>query len=431
MKINKAIKREPVYTYEGGKASHISEFEELKRATMSCLLWEDEFYEDGISIADRITTLTEKCIKNGYYKEVMALLNLVKFDMKLRHCPLWMIVSIFKAGGTVNKNIIADILTRPDDMGELLALYNKDGKKPLANQLKKGIALAFEKFDEYQLSKWNRNANYKLVDIANLCHPKKTEAIDKLIKGTLSTPETWEVLYSAAGKDIEKKKESWNVLLNNNKLPDMAFLKNIRNMLEVGISKDIIVNRINNIRNGKLLPIDYIRAAENNSSIENELETKFLSSFNKPKLEGKTAILVDVSGSMYFNKDRTKYANALAMIGREMCENVDIYTFSNDNVLVPNRRGFALIDAIDKSQEHRGTYLWKSVSIASDKDYNRIIVITDEQSYDSPVQAKNNNCYIVNVSTYNKGVGYEYGYKHINGFSDKIFDYIFEIEKNM
>lgn len=431
MKINKAIKREPVYTYEGGKASHISEFEELKRATMSCLLWEDEFYEDGISIADRITTLTEKCIKNGYYKEVMALLNLVKFDMKLRHCPLWMIVSIFKAGGTVNKNIIADILTRPDDMGELLALYNKDGKKPLANQLKKGIALAFEKFDEYQLSKWNRNANYKLVDIANLCHPKKTEAIDKLIKGTLSTPETWEVLYSAAGKDIEKKKESWNVLLNNNKLPDMAFLKNIRNMLEVGISKDIIVNRINNIRNGKLLPIDYIRAAENNPSIENELETKFLSSFNKPKLEGKTAILVDVSGSMYFNKDRTKYANALAMIGREMCENVDIYTFSNDNVLVPNRRGFALIDAIDKSQEHRGTYLWKSVSIASDKDYNRIIVITDEQSYDSPVQAKNNNCYIVNVSTYNKGVGYEYGYKHINGFSDKIFDYIFEIEKNM
>lgn len=137
MKINKAIKREPVYTYEGGKASHISEFEELKRATMSCLLWEDEFYEDGISIADRIATLTEKCIKNGYYKEVMALLNLVKFDMKLRHCPLWMIVSIFKAGGTVNKNIIADILTRPDDMGELLALYNKDGKKPLANQLKK------------------------------------------------------------------------------------------------------------------------------------------------------------------------------------------------------------------------------------------------------------------------------------------------------
>lgn len=431
MKINKAIKREPVYTYEGGKASHISEFEELKRATMSCLLWEDEFYEDGISIADRIATLTEKCIKNGYYKEVMALLNLVKFDMKLRHCPLWMIVSIFKAGGTVNKNIIADILTRPDDMGELLALYNKDGKKPLANQLKKGIALAFEKFDEYQLSKWNRNANYKLVDIANLCHPKKTEAIDKLIKGTLSTPETWEVLYSAAGKDIEKKKESWNVLLNNNKLPDMAFLKNIRNMLEVGISKDIIVNRINNIRNGKLLPIDYIRAAENNPSIENELETKFLSSFNKQKLEGKTAILVDVSGSMYFNKDRTKYANALAMIGREMCENVDIYTFSNDNVLVPNRRGFALIDAIDKSQEHRGTYLWKSVSIASDKDYNRIIVITDEQSYDSPVQAKNSNCYIVNVSTYNKGVGYEYGYKHINGFSDKIFDYIFEIEKNM
>lgn len=65
MKTNKAIKKEPVYTYEGGKASHISELEELKRATMSCLLWEDNFYEDGVSIADRITSLVKACIDKG------------------------------------------------------------------------------------------------------------------------------------------------------------------------------------------------------------------------------------------------------------------------------------------------------------------------------------------------------------------------------
>ena len=50
------------------------------------------------------------------------------------------------------------------------------------NAIKKGMAIAMQKFDEYQLAKWNRNANYKLVDIVNLCHPKVTEAIDKLVE---------------------------------------------------------------------------------------------------------------------------------------------------------------------------------------------------------------------------------------------------------
>lgn len=428
MKTNKAIEKEPIYTYEGGKASRITSLEELKRATMSCLLWENEFYEDGVSIAERISTLVKQVIDNGQYNDVIELLKKVKFDMRLRHCPLWMIVSIFKAGQKVSKELIASILTRPDDMGELISLYNKDGKKPLPNQMKKGIALAFEKYDEYQLAKYNRNANYKLVDIANLCHPKVTDAIDKLVRGTLETPKTWEVLLSSVGSDVEKKKDAWLELIESNKLPDMALLKNIRGMLNVGISKKTIVERINTIQNGKLLPIDYIRAGQNNPTLESEIENKFLSTFTKEKASGKTAILVDVSGSM--DGDRLKYALALAMIGREMYENADIYSFSNETILVPNRRGFGLADAIDKSQRHSGTYMWKSVKNISKKGYDRIIVVTDEQTMDAPENKLTDRMYVINVASYARGVGYTYGTNitHINGFSDKVFDYILEIE---
>ena len=431
MKTNKAIEKEPIYTHEGGKASKINSLEELKRATMSCLLWENEFYEDGVSIADRISSLVNKCINQGLYNDVIEILKKVKFDMRLRHCPLWMIVSIFKAGQKVSKELISEILTRPDDMGELISLYHKDGKKPLPNQMKKGIALAFEKFDEYQLAKWNKNANYKLVDIANLCHPKVTDAIDKLVKGTLETPKTWEVLLSSAGSDETKKKDAWLDLINSKKLPDMALLKNIRGMLNVGVSKETIVNRINDIQNGKLLPIDYIRAGQNNPTLESEIENKFLSTFTKEKASGKTAILVDVSGSM--DGDRLKYALALAMIGREMYENVDIYSFSNHNILVPNRRGFALADAIDNSQGHCGTYMWSSINKVSAQGYERILVITDEQAHDSPSKKVSANMYIVNVASYDKGVGYTLGTNitHINGFSDKVFDYIIEVEKGL
>ena len=428
MKTNKTIKLEPVYTYEGGKASRITSLEELKRATMSCLLWENEFYEDGVSIAERISTLVKQVIDNGQYNDVIELLKKVKFDMRLRHCPLWMIVSIFKAGQKVSKELIASILTRPDDMGELISLYNKDEKKPLPNQMKKGIAMAFEKFDEYQLAKYNRNSIYKLVDIANLCHPKVTPSIDKLVKGTLETPKTWEVLLSSVGSDVEKKKDAWLELIESNKLPDMALLKNIRGMLNVGVSKKTIVNRINDIQNGKLLPIDYIRAGQNNPTLESEIENKFLSTFTKEKASGKTAILVDVSGSM--DGDRLKYALALAMIGREMYEDVDVYSFSNETILVPNRRGFGLADAIDKSQRHSGTYMWKSVKNISQKGYDRIIVVTDEQTMDAPENKLTDRMYVINVASYARGVGYTYGTNitHINGFSDKVFDYILEIE---
>ena len=434
MKINKAIKKEPIYTEEGGKASHITKLEELTRATMSCLLWENEFYEDGVSIADRIVSLTKECIDKGLYDKVIELLKKVKFDMKLRHCPLWMIVAIYKSGKTISKDVIASILTRPDDAGELIALYRKDNNKaPIPNAFKKGISLAFQKWDEYQLAKWNKSALYKLVDIVNLCHPTPTEAINKLMTNTLSTPQTWEVMLSEAGSDENKKQEAWKSLMESGKLPAMAFLKNIRGMLNCNVSKNALVAYLNNINATKLLPIDFIRSADANPTMESELENKFLNSFVGEKMQGKTALLIDVSGSMYNNWNSTienhKYATSLAMIGREMFEDVDIYSFSNDIILIPNRHGFALRDAINRSQSHCGTYMWKSVeTVLRKNNYQRLIVITDEQTADRPIQAAVNS-YIINISTNKNGVGYEYGYKHINGFSDKVFEYIAEIEK--
>ena len=52
--INKLIR---VFTREGAPAKAFEPEQELRRAVMNCLLWEDQFYEDGVSIADRIAAL--------------------------------------------------------------------------------------------------------------------------------------------------------------------------------------------------------------------------------------------------------------------------------------------------------------------------------------------------------------------------------------
>ena len=66
MKTNTRKISEPVFTHEGGKASKISKIKELERTVMSCLLWEDNFYENGVSIADRIKSLINECNDDEY-----------------------------------------------------------------------------------------------------------------------------------------------------------------------------------------------------------------------------------------------------------------------------------------------------------------------------------------------------------------------------
>src|SRR6266700_4142932 len=47
-------------THEGAPARHISAALQLRRSVLACLLWENQFYEDGVEIAGRIAELVPK-----------------------------------------------------------------------------------------------------------------------------------------------------------------------------------------------------------------------------------------------------------------------------------------------------------------------------------------------------------------------------------
>ena len=148
---------------------------------------------------------------------------------------------------------------------------------------------------------------------------------------------------------------------------------------------------------------------------------------------------------------RTDAANGLAILLREICDNVDIYTFSMKLKQVPSRRGFALRDAIMHSQSMSGTYLGAAVSAIQGREYlfdanmpnhwrpqegsfpirqesfDRLIVITDEQSHDkvpNPTQPKS---YIINVATNQNGVGYK-PWVHVDGWSEACVKWIQALE---
>jgi len=423
-----------IKTHEGAPAKNITPEQQLRRSLMACMLWEDTFYEDGQSIAERIASLIPQVDPQTAANMAIE----AREKMKLRHAPLWIVRQMAKL--PEHKKLVAEtlerVIQRQDELTEFIALYWMDGKQPLSKQVKKGLAKAFTKFDAYQLAKYDRKGLVRLRDVLFLCHarPKDKEQEEtwrQLIDGILPVPDTWEVSLSA-GKD---KKETWERLLSENKLGGLALLRNLRNMAQVGVKEELIFTALDRIRTEKILPFRFIAASKHVPQWENHIEKAMLKCLDaREKLPGKTVLLVDVSGSMEnpisHKSDLMRYdaANGLAILARELCEQVAIYSFSDDIVRIPDRHGFALSDAILNSQCHGWTYLGGAVNhLNKNEQYDRIIVITDEQSSD-PVPNPKGKGYMINVSSNQNGVGYG-AWTHIDGWSEAVIDYILEYEK--
>jgi hypothetical protein len=419
-------------THEGAPARHISAEQELRRSVLACMLWENQFYEDGVAIAGRIRELVPKVAA----EKVAALAVEAREKMKLRHAPLLLVREMARLA--THRQLVAEtllrVIQRADELSEFVALYWSEGKQPLSAQVKKGLAAAFTKFDEYALAKYDRASPVKLRDVLFLSHAKPVDAAQaelwkRLVAGELATPDTWEVALSA-GAD---KREAWERLLADNKLGALALLRNLRNMEEAKVDEQLVRTGLDRMKTERVLPFRFIAAARYAPQWEPELEKAMLRSLGsqtgdgQARLPGKTMLLVDVSGSMdaplsrRAEMRRNDAAYGLAVLLREIAEQVSIYTFSDKLVRVPARQGFALRDAMNASQLHAGTYLGRALGDIDEK-YDRLIVITDEQSHDSVPNPRAHG-YVINVASFQNGVGYG-KWVHIDGWSDSVIEYI-------
>jgi hypothetical protein len=427
----------PLRTHEGAVAQRVDPKRELRRSVLTCLLWEDAFYEKGNGIAARIADL----VKRNQAEDVAALACEARDAMHLRHVPLFLTRELArrKGAGALVAETLEHVIQRADEPGEFVALYWKDRKEPLSAGVKRGLAKAFVKFDAYQLAKYNRDSTVKLRDVLFLCHakPKNAEQAEtwkRLVENTLESPDTWEVALSA-GKD---KRETWERLLREGKVGGMAVLRNLRLMLAAGVSPKLIEERLEK-GIARALPFRFITAARHAPKLEEAIEKAMLKGIaGLESLPGVTGLLVDVSGSMNYKlakkgeTTRMDAAAGLAILLREKAEEFAAATFSEKCVTVAPRRGFALRDAIVNSQTHSSTYLKRALEAlkaSSDwKDVTRVIVVTDEQSHDGILRAWTDNAYVVNVAPYKSGLSYGNGWTHIDGWSERVLDYIAAIE---
>jgi hypothetical protein len=453
MRTNTAAPAMTRTTHEGAPSPASTATQELRRTVMACLLFEDQFYESGVSAAARIADL----VKRVPFADAAAIAIDAREKMKLRHVPLLLAREMLRIHhGRPMGDLITRVIQRPDELAELVALYWKD--KPgsmLPRQLKIGLGRAFKKFSPYQLAKYDRNNKVKLRDVLFMAHarPQVTEAeptervaaiskpdysrgevlrhpdnlLTKVLDRSLDTPDTWEVALSE-GAD---KAATFTRLIAERKLGALALLRNLRGMIEAGVPEDVIRDGIASMSTERVLPFRFISAARYAPRLEDALEqAMFRCLTEQPRLPGKTALLIDHSGSMQqpvsakSEISRFDAAAALAMILRETAERCRVFTFAAQCIEVPPRRGFALVQAVKAVVNPTSTLLGAAVRhiYREFPECDRALVITDEQSADRPPHPQGRG-YIVNVGGSQNGIAYG-PWVAIDGWSEAILDYV-------
>lgn len=455
-KINPTLKPKPKMEVNvrlaggaGQRAAVQSDISLLRRVVLANLLWEDNAYVDGESVAKAIERLIPLCKP----EDVAALAEEARLVQKLRHTPLFMAALMCKHEGTrpYVKEVLPRIITRADMLTDFLALYWGKKRTPIAKCAKIGLAEAFHNFNEYKFAKYDRDGAIKLRDVMFLVHPKprndkEEQLFAKIASRTLDVPETWETMLSA-GKD---KKATFTYLIEEGKIGGLAMLRNLRNMREAGVDRKVIEKGLSELKSSMLLPMNFLQAADNNPEFKRQIEDAMIESYKSlPKLPGRTLFIVDVSGSMtcpYSSKskyDRLDAAAAMAMLAANQCEDFELVcTAGNDHTCVHKTthikypsKGFDIIDQIKKSRDivggggifTRQCLEWCKENVSP--WFDRIIVFSDSQDCDrfndAPPKPFGKYNYIVDVSSERRGINYRGCWTaEVSGFSEHFLTFI-------
>lgn len=320
----------------------MSDKEHLMTAVLNTMFGETKYYG---TTDDEIVQLTKTlCKTDPNFVSNLACYARKEFNMRSVSHVLSSVIA--REASTYTRRTLRGVVNRPDDITEIMACYASMYGKPFPNALKKGIAEVFQKFDEYQIAKYNGGSKeFKFKDVLRIVHPtpesKEVEVLfGKIINDQLETPYTWETELSSRGNN----KDVWNELIASSKVGYMALLRNLRNIIKSGADitpvLDIISNPTN-IKKSKQLPFRFFSAYRTLESehlitpeIHRALETAINASIdNLEKLLGRTLIAVDVSGSMgnkISYKSDIRCADIASLFGamaHKLCEDATVCYF--------------------------------------------------------------------------------------------------------
>lgn len=401
MKFNFLKKRPRADTINlaGGEAFTETPKLELASLMLTSML-KDEFYRNGDATAQRLRALISEQPDKRFVAKAALYARKEAGMRSVSHLAAAELAKNVK-GQTWTARFYDRVVHRPDDAIEILACYRGAHGKVIPNSLKKGLGRALARFDEYQLAKYRKeNAGISLVDVVNLVHPPATEALGKLIRGTLAPAATWETKLTQAGAAAQDdndlaalKREAWTELIRARKLGYFALLRNLRNVLESApeaVDAALAMLRDEKlIRKSLVLPfrfqtaLDVVqasqlpRAADALAALSDAVD---ISLANVPAFPGRTLVALDGSGSMM---GRPLQIGSLFAATLLKANDADIVLFSNDAKYVTlNKRDstLSLAQWLQSQAQAAGTD-FHAIFQCANRAYDRVIILSDMQGW--------------------------------------------------
>jgi hypothetical protein len=433
-------------THEGAPGWSRDARSELYLLAVANMGSEKTFYESAADRDSRFAQLVRQVAVEDL-PWLAGMLPWLRETANMRTAPLIAAAEAVKAltaaGKPGSRQLVASVIQRADEPGEILAYWHSRYGRALPKPLKRGIADALLRaYTEYALLKYDTGSHgYRFADVIELVHPagehpevKGTwrgdlfeHAIDRrhgrdseiparliMIRanaalrrlaaenpsllldgdGLKAAGMTWEDVLSLAGSGLPKR-DLWTALAPS--MGYMALLRNLRNMDDAGVPDDVaqgVAERLSDpeqVAKSRQFPFRFLAAFKAAPSLRwgYPLEKALnLSLANVPALRGRSLILVDRSGSMFdtvSERSGLNRADTAAIFGAALAvrsEHADLVEFGTSSQPVQFRNADSVLRVVERFGAMGGTNTAEAVRRHfRDGFHSRVVIITDEQAH--------------------------------------------------
>ena len=250
-----------------------------------------------------------------------------------------------------------NVIKSVDDICKLVDFYHNITAKPYLSVIKKNINRLLNSFDEKTLLSFSySDKSTDIVDLLKICHPKATSPQRNLLfKGIVEKtirPDTLNKALSVNGNN----KQTWQNLIDSNKLTYLQKLSNLKNMIKNDVDIESVLADLSDYQQvikANLYPHKYYccyKVLKENGMLNNDVKQSLEKAVeyqyqNLPTLKGNTLLAVDVSGSLtkeIGDNNLTTYgdiARLLAVMSQKKCQDSTMLYFSAASEDVPWLKG--------------------------------------------------------------------------------------------
>lgn len=288
--------------------------DKVRLATMALttMLGEPKYYGDN---TDELIQLAEKVAKeDGEFVAKLAVWARCEGNMRsVSHALLSVVSNVNHGTEYVRKAVRKVASQRGDDGVEALATYKALYGKPFPHAVIRGVGDALGQMSPNAVGKYRlAERSFKLRDALRVSHPvpksaRLSDAFKGLLDGDLKATEGWKTEVQGGHNDAE----TWDRLMGEKKLGYMATLRNLRSIIRSGSDVDRALALIadpDEVRRSRQLPFRFWTTYKTlkaegllSTKVSRALDSALVASCdNVERLPGRTAVLIDSSGSMSY-----------------------------------------------------------------------------------------------------------------------------------